>query len=205
MWMEMDAVTGSSPRQNFNIKVEVLLCKSHLHKYLYPNFLWSISMNLIVLLQFSMERTGGLFYVIPMHIGLVTSQHRSVFRLCRAQRARVNEATSDWWPVTRGVLQGLNLSLVLFNILINDLETSLEGILRKFAGDTNLGDTADSLQNREALQRLQQIRGLGNHQPCEIQWEKVIDSAPGMGQPLMYRQTGKKNAKNSTAENSWGS
>ncbi|KAJ7400460.1 hypothetical protein BTVI_105355 [Pitangus sulphuratus] len=40
----------------------------------------------------------------------------------------------------------------LFNIFINDLDAGLEGIVRKFANDTNLGGAADFFKDREALQ-----------------------------------------------------
>lgn len=40
-----------------------------------------------------------------------------------------------------------------YNIIINDLDTALEGIPRKFADNTKLGGTVDSLKGRDALQR----------------------------------------------------
>ncbi|KAJ7408938.1 RNA-directed DNA polymerase from mobile element jockey-like protein [Pitangus sulphuratus] len=43
------------------------------------------------------------------------------------------------------------LGQVFFNIFINDLDTGLEGILRKFAEDTKLGGAVDSLKGREVL------------------------------------------------------
>lgn len=54
----------------------------------------------------------------------------------QAQRVTVN----GWWSVVSGVLQGF----VLGSVHCNDLNTKLEGILSKLAGDTNLGGTADS-------------------------------------------------------------
>lgn len=42
---------------------------------------------------------------------------------------------------------------VLFNVLINDLEVGLEGVLNVLADDNKLRGAADSIKGGEALQR----------------------------------------------------
>jgi len=80
------------------------------------------------------------------------------------------------------------LGPILFNILITDLDTRLEGILNKFERDVKSGWAVYSLRGREALQSSWSIRGLGNNQPCEFQQKQVSDSVPETGQSgYIYR------------------
>ncbi|KAJ7426116.1 hypothetical protein WISP_18846 [Willisornis vidua] len=51
------------------------------------------------------------------------------------------------------VPQGFILGPVLFNTFKNDLDTGVEGILRKIADDPKLGRAVDSLKGRETVQR----------------------------------------------------
>lgn len=105
----------------------------------------------------------------------------------QAQRVTLNAVTSDWSPVTSGILQGSALGLVVFNIFINNLDAGREGILTMFAND-RMRKLLDPLMAGRPAVIPRQMRELDNQQPHEAQQEKVPDSAPGMGQPWKYKK-----------------
>ena len=59
---------------------------------------------------------------------------------------------SSWRPITSSVSQGLVLDLVLFNIIISDLDEWIECTFRKFADDRKLGGMADTPEDCAAIQ-----------------------------------------------------
>jgi len=68
----------------------------------------------------------------------------------------VSGSMSKWKLVTNGILQGLMLEPVLFNISVGDMDSGIERTLSKFADDTKLSGAVDMLEGRDAIQRDQE-------------------------------------------------
>ena len=60
---------------------------------------------------------------------------------------------SKWKPIKRTVPQGSMLAPVFFNIFHSAIVSGIECTLSKFAEDTKLSRTVDSLEERDDIQK----------------------------------------------------
>ena len=66
----------------------------------------------------------------------------------RTQRIKIGSAFIDWTNIAKGILQGSTLSLLLFNIFINDLFFfSAKREICSFANDNSLYSCGMNLDN----------------------------------------------------------
>ncbi|KAF4797054.1 hypothetical protein TURU_077945 [Turdus rufiventris] len=67
------------------------------------------------------------------------------------QRVAFHSSMPKWRPVMNGVPQRSVLGLALFDIFVSNMDSGIEGTLRKFANDTELCAAVDILEGRDAI------------------------------------------------------
>ena len=91
----------------------------------------------------------------------------------RKQRVILNGFKSDWLNVSSGVPQGSVLGPLLFVLYVNDLEMGLGSRVWKFADDTKLVRSIDSVNDCFQLQRdLNRLQGWVNERSMEFNVNK---------------------------------
>ncbi|RMC12787.1 hypothetical protein DUI87_10312 [Hirundo rustica rustica] len=71
----------------------------------------------------------------------------------QAQRVVMNGVKSSWQPVTSGVLHGLLVGSVLFNIFTDDLDEEIKCTFSKFTDHSKLDRNVDLLDSGKPLER----------------------------------------------------
>ena len=123
----------------------------------------------------------------------------------RTQRVLINGSFSNWGEVTSGVPQGSVLGPVLFNIFINDLDEEVQGMLIKFADDTKLGGTANTLEDRNKIQSdLDRLERWAENNRMKFNRDKCQVLHLGRGNQMQSYRMGDTWLNNTTSEKDLG-
>jgi len=71
----------------------------------------------------------------------------------QSQRIVVNGSKSRWRLVTSDIPQVSILWPVLFNIIINNIDSGIECVLSKFTNDTKMSGAVNIVEGRDIIQR----------------------------------------------------
>ena len=123
----------------------------------------------------------------------------------RKQRVVVRGCESAWLPVVSGVPQGSVLGPTLFFIYINDIEDGVTSKVLKFADDTKIYRSVQSIENIQDLQR-----DLKNLYAWSLEWQMLFNldkcKCLHFGYNNQYNQytLGDQNVKNESNEKDLG-
>ncbi|KAK4816125.1 LOW QUALITY PROTEIN: hypothetical protein QYF61_011361 [Mycteria americana] len=105
----------------------------------------------VIHLRFRRLSTLVILTFTPRCYGLGRWKTRRLYG--RAQRVLINELSSTWMLITKGVPQWYLLRPVLFNTFISDLEVTVDCTLFKAADDTKWMGPDDKLEDRAIRER----------------------------------------------------
>jgi len=120
-------------------------------------------------------------------------------------RVAINSSMSKWRPVTSGIPQRLVLRPVLFNIFASDMESEIECMLSKSAGDIKLCGAVDMPKGRDDIQRdLDKLERLAHANLVKFSKAKCKVLHLGWGNPKHKCRLGRERIESSPEQKDLG-